>query len=44
MLNTWVASPKDTSTGTSGARSPPLGAATKKSSSTSSWPGAATSM
>ncbi len=39
MLNTWITSPKETSTGTSGARSPALGAATKKSSSTSSSPG-----
>src|SRR5436190_12677865 len=44
MLNTWVASPNDTSAGTSGARAPVLGAATKKSSRTTSCPGAATSM
>ena len=48
MLNTWMTSPNDTSAGTSGARpagsAPRPGASTKKSSSTSSRPGAATSM
>ncbi len=44
MWNTWTASPKSSTTASSGARSPLDGDATMKSSSTGSPPGGATSM
>ena len=48
MLNTWIASPKETLIGTSSSRragsAPRPGASTKKSSRTGSSPGGATSM
>ena len=44
MWKTWTASPKSITTASSGERSPWLGAATMKSSSTGSPPGGETSM